>query len=328
MSTPPDSDHRAIDLMDILDESPDHQSKVLKLRQDQIRNRRIRGILVIVAIGLALFALSFYTLGQREGDRLVGIARADKDTQVAALYTRYAPTPTPIHSPTPTLTPSLTLTPSITPTPTLTDTPSLTLTPSNTLTPSLTNTPTETLTPSLTDTPTETYTPSLTLTRTRTPSETPTTDYDATGTAFARTSTRTALELLWTDTADAQTATREAILFNRTLTAEAKTATATFINSYKPIKLQELMNYAERHLGEDVVIRGRVFNIDGRALQMYAGGDYNNPVVVRSKEDLTIYRDDWVTVYGTVYGYFTGTNRLGATIKQPLLEDAVVVKGE
>jgi hypothetical protein len=123
-----------------------------------------------------------------------------------------------------------------------------------------------------------------------------------------------------------RTATADTIAMDRTSTVEARDATRTFVAQYKPIAVGELVSYADRHIGEDVVIRGRVFNIiDGQTFQMFIGG--SNAVYVQLSEPMTgIYEDDQVTVYGTVLGYVEGTNAFGGTVKQPHLTLAVVTK--
>jgi hypothetical protein len=121
--------------------------------------------------------------------------------------------------------------------------------------------------------------------------------------------------------------TRTAIAESRMATNAVRTATAVFIAEYKPIDRRELASYPNRHIGEKVVIRGRVFNVAGEyAFQMFLANSYD-AVVVRTRDPLEgIYDNTVVRVYGTVAGTWTGANAFGAEIEQPLIEDAVVVK--
>lgn len=111
----------------------------------------------------------------------------------------------------------------------------------------------------------------------------------------------------------------------RTATAEAIAATATFVAQYLPIKEQELVNYANRHAGETVIVWGSVFNIvDDTTIQIHLR-DTGEAAVIVSADPVTVYKGDTITVYGTVGGFYTGTNAFGADIKQPELDDAVIV---
>lgn len=126
---------------------------------------------------------------------------------------------------------------------------------------------------------------------------------------------------------DARTATRAVLNDNRTATSTVKTATASFIAAYKPIARGELSSYADNHKGEKVKIQGRVFHVvNSLAFQMFLS-DGVTAVYVESATPLTgIYENDHVTVYGQVGGYFEGTNSYGATIRQPAILGALVVK--
>ncbi len=132
-----------------------------------------------------------------------------------------------------------------------------------------------------------------------------------------------------TRTAQAQRVawTRTAIMDSRMATNDVKTATAMFIAEYKPIDRRELTSYPNRHIGEKVIIQGRVFNIIGEyAFQMFLANSYD-AVVVRTRDPLEgIYENTFLKVYGEVAGTWIGTNAYGAEIEQPLIEEAVVVK--
>lgn len=113
----------------------------------------------------------------------------------------------------------------------------------------------------------------------------------------------------------------------RTATAQAISAHATEIAAYADIYWQELVNYADQHIGELVKIRIRVFNIiSDRELQGYIAGTYE-AVYIQMREPFSgIYDNTALTVYGMVSGTQCGTNAYGGTICQPLIIDAFYVK--
>jgi|GEM_PF-6535670 len=257
-------------------------------------------------------------------------------------------TPTPSVTSTPTLTLTITLTPS----PTLTQSLTPTQTPTLTLIPTLTLTPSLTLTASLTST--ETFTPSPTFTPTQTPTLSNTQRAQAifdgrTATANSRNQTATDVQstkdsnntaiadyrlatladqyMSGTATADARLAARAVQDGYRTSTVEAIAATKEFIAGYKSISIDELATYANNHIGEQVYVRGRVFNIiDTQNLQVMVNG---NPIYVQLADTKflnSIYKNDYVTVYGTVNGMIQGQNAFGGNISQAELSDATVVK--
>jgi hypothetical protein len=183
---------------------------------------------------------------------------------------------------------------------------------------------------------TQTPTRTPTLTRTRTPTRTPTVTVtpNLTGTQQAenRTATAEMIGLTRTQQAENRTATAEMIGLtrtqqadDRTATADSRAATATFKAQYQQINYRELANYADRHVGDLVKIQGRVFNIiDNTTIQIWLEGSFE-AAVISSIEPVYAYENDWVTVYGTVKGFFNGTNSYGADIKQPLIVQAVIV---
>lgn len=128
---------------------------------------------------------------------------------------------------------------------------------------------------------------------------------------------------------EAATATTGAIYAARTATAGAITATASFKSAYKQIDPRELVNYADKHVGEKVVVQGTIFNLDtpDNVIQMTINGNSNYPLYVEYVGELSgIYENDYVTVYGTVAGTTSFENRNGATITQAKLTGATIVK--
>ncbi len=257
-------------------------------------------------------------------------------------------TPTPSVTSTPTLTLTITLTPS----PTLTQSLTPTQTPTLTLIPTLTLTPSLTLTASLTST--ETFTPSPTFTPTQTPTLSNTQRAQAifdgrTATANSRNQTATDVQstkdsnntaiadyrlatladqyMSGTATADARLAARAVQDGYRTSTVEAIAATKEFIAGYKSISIDELATYANNHIGEQVYVRGQVFNIiDTQNLQVMVNGNPIHVQLANTKFLNSIYKKDYVTVYGTVNGMIQGQNAFGGNISQAELSDATVVK--
>ena len=174
------------------------------------------------------------------------------------------------------------------------DTPTPTSTPTITLTPTITSTPTVTSTPTITLTPTITSTPTITPTPTDTPTVTPTPN---------------------------ATQTQQASI------KQTQSARKTEIASYDTIDYKELVTYPDSHIGELVKVEGRIFNINGNTeLQMWLGWTYDAVYVVMRDEFSGIYEDNWITVYGEVYGENCGTNVYGGEVCQPLLWDAFYTK--
>jgi hypothetical protein len=157
--------------------------------------------------------------------------------------------------------------------------------PTNTSPPTKAKTPTITLTPSITPTPTITLTPS----KTPKPSKTPT-----------------------------QTVTPNA-------TKTARAATATYLAGFSDINYRELRDYADAHKGEQVCVRGRVFNIVGDdTLQMYFAGTYDALYVKFAAPFSKVYENSSIRVCGTVYGTVSFQNSFGGTVTQPALSEAFI----
>ncbi len=74
-------------------------------------------------------------------------------------------------------------------------------------------------------------------------------------------------------------------------------------------------------------MQGLVFNIiDDYTFQIWLAGSYD-AAVIETRETLSgIYKNNFVKVYGTVAGVYEGTNAYGASITQPLIQDAFFVK--
>ena len=122
--------------------------------------------------------------------------------------------------------------------------------------------------------------------------------------------------------------TQSAYWDNVTGTADAHGATATFVASYKSININELVSYADKHVGENVIVTGQVFNIiNSQTLQIML--PTYDAVYVELDPSTTldqVYKNDYVTIYGTVAGYAEGTNLFGAGLREPELTNAVVLK--
>lgn len=127
--------------------------------------------------------------------------------------------------------------------------------------------------------------------------------------------------------AAAQGATRTVIYAARTATASVKQATAAFLTQYKTIDIRELVNYADKHSGEKVIVQGTIFNIVDSTIQIYGNSNFSYPVYIDLADAPSgIYTNDYVTVYGTVDGFYSFQNTAGNTISQARLVDAFVKK--
>jgi hypothetical protein len=160
--------------------------------------------------------------------------------------------------------------------------------------------------PSATSQPTSTST----LTNTPVPTITPT------FTPESLTATKAAKETQVAQTVAAITATANAKIAIRTETALAKSIQATRVAQYATIDLKELLTYPDNHTGELIVIRGRIFNIDGKVVQIYVRS--YDAVYIEMEDPVSgIYENDYITVYGEVYGSYCFNNTLGNQVCQP-----------
>ena len=158
-----------------------------------------------------------------------------------------------------------------------------------------------TFTPSVTITPSSTATATLTRqpTKIRTSTNTPTdTALPATQTVMAKN-----LNATWTSLAKTQIAIVNA-------------STATALAAYKTIDMRDFLTYPDNHIGEKIVIRGRIFNINGKVVQIYVRS-YDAVYVEMETAVSGIYENDYITVYGIVYGSACFNNRLGNQVCQP-----------
>jgi len=152
-------------------------------------------------------------------------------------------------------------------------------------------------------------------------------DDNNTAIADSRLATRADQDMNSTATADARLTARAVQDGYRTSTVEAIAATKEFIAGYKSISIDELATYADNHIGEKVYVRGQVFHIiDTQNFQIMVNG---NPIYVQLADTTfltNIYKNDYVTVYGTISGTVQLQNLFGGTISQAELSDAAVVK--
>ena len=182
----------------------------------------------------------------------------------------------------------------------------------NTKPPTLEKTPSLAPSPTLTHVPTFTYTPSLTL--------------------EPLTQTANALNQTATKKAENATATKNAAIINATATAnqaskrstgtaQAKSRRATQIAQYTKISAKELVTYPDSHSGEMIVIRGRVFNVNSnKEFQIWIDGLNHEAVyIVMNTSYSDIFEDDYVTIYGIVFGQNCGTNAFGGQVCQPVV---------
>lgn len=72
-------------------------------------------------------------------------------------------------------------------------------------------------------------------------------------------------------------------------------------------------------------MRGRIFNIDDNVVQIYVR-NYDAVYIEMEDPVSDIYEDDYITVYGVVYGSFCFTNTLGNQVCQPGIYRAWYIK--
>jgi hypothetical protein len=98
-------------------------------------------------------------------------------------------------------------------------------------------------------------------------------------------------------------------------------ALATKIAQYQPVDLRDFITYPDEHAGEKIVMRGRIFIINEEVVQIWVLGD--EPVYVQMLEKVSgVYEDDYITVYGAVYGSWCFTDEMGNESCQPALYEA------
>lgn len=176
--------------------------------------------------------------------------------------------------------------------------------------------PSETATPSATSSPTITPTRTPTATKTETPTPVP----PLTLTAEVAQITATAKSAFATSTQQARELAANS-------TATAQSAQKTLVAQYQPIARREIVTYADSYIGELVVIRGRVFNINGtQEVQIWIDDSFDAAYIVMAQPFRDIYDNDFLIIYGEVYGEHCGTNSWGSTVCQPLIIDAFYEK--
>jgi hypothetical protein len=107
------------------------------------------------------------------------------------------------------------------------------------------------------------------------------------------------------------------------LSATAVAAQATEMAAYQVIDLRELVSYSDNYRGQKVVVSGRVFNVvTNRQLQLFLDGTRDAVMVNTIDPFSAIYKDDNITVYGTVKQKHCFENVLGGRTCQPLIGDA------
>jgi hypothetical protein len=96
-------------------------------------------------------------------------------------------------------------------------------------------------------------------------------------------------------------------------------------SEYEWVDVRDLLIRPGVFEGDKIAVSGSVFNImvEGEVtfIQIYVdGGDYDAVSVVFYGDSRGIYEDSWITIYGVGAGTFEGTNMMGGTISQPLIE--------
>lgn len=111
------------------------------------------------------------------------------------------------------------------------------------------------------------------------------------------------------------------------LTQQAQATLAAEIARYQPIDIRELITYPKNHIGEFIVVTGKVFNVNSDTeLQMWVGDGLDAVYVVSREAFKSIYEDDTIKVYAIIFGENCGQNAFGSEVCQPLLMDALIEK--
>ena len=152
------------------------------------------------------------------------------------------------------------------------------------------------------------------------PTSTPRPSATSTATYLPETATLISANMTSTEAASIVTATHEAYWQPFTATAEEKSAYATRIAQYGTISRNELVTYSDNHIGESIVVKGRVFNINNTTeIQIWLDLSYDPMFILFDEPISGVYEDDWITVYGIVSGEVCGTNAFGGQVCQPSL---------
>ena len=180
--------------------------------------------------------------------------------------------------------------------------------------------PTSTIVPTETLIPTNTLIPTKTLIPTIAPTPDATKTQQAKAIATVKAQQREATKIAWQATETVEYQQRMV-----TATVKAQQRKATAIAQYQKIDYRELVSYPEEHIGEKVLVEGRVFNVNSTTqMQIFLGWTSDAAYIIARESFYGIYEDDRVIVYGVVDGENCGENAYGAEICQPLIIKAIV----
>ena len=112
---------------------------------------------------------------------------------------------------------------------------------------------------------------------------------------------------------------------------EYKKSTKKIGRDNAPIFYKEFLKAPERFKGQRVNFVGKILHIEESqgitSVQVVVTSKYDS-IMVHYPDTIKIYDGDWVSVYGEVADSFDGVNRMGATMKWPLVMAKYIKKNK
>lgn len=111
----------------------------------------------------------------------------------------------------------------------------------------------------------------------------------------------------------------------KTLVPTATLRPTSTLNAYKYIASNELVSYANNHIGEKVYVYVHVFQIVSN-YQIMGDLNTNDTIYIEMAAPFTgIYKGSLIKVYGTVYGTYSYTSIAGWNMTVPEITDAFYI---
>lgn len=173
---------------------------------------------------------------------------------------------------------------------------------------------TEAAKPTDTKAPVDTATPVPTATETQLPTSTPTITRTPTLELSVR---RSMTAMVATDTA---TPTPKPTKSPYELTSTAHAETQEYLAKFKEVEGKDFLTYPDKYKSQFVRVSGKIFNINNNTeFQIFFANTTEPVYIIYVYEFDNLYKNDWVTVYGTGMGEHCGTNVFGSKSCQPVV---------
>jgi hypothetical protein len=98
------------------------------------------------------------------------------------------------------------------------------------------------------------------------------------------------------------------------MTATVVQATKEYVAEFKIIAWKELNYYSDKHSGEKIKIKGKVFQIiDSIDMLLWYPSTYDAFYVAFDEEYSDVYEDQSITIYGTIIGQYCYSTQSGGS---------------